>query len=778
MCFKEKYVRGERDRVEDVDPTAVESESEDILEEVPAATRPPPMTTEPSFHEFMARRGWMTTTPTRAFTSAVVSDRRNATGGDEVAPAAVTRAAQRQLHEQAAIGLRRRRLAVLRQSPDIGDVGRSLLTERDWNTMTDALLADAVSWPPQIEETRRDLTILTRAREDARRMNQSEPADAGVFMEVMEQRLHNHLEDAAQAWYLLLSARSSGFGFSEARTDLDMRGVGTTGGLTQQEGSVANREGDSSNVWFRGAAHLSHPDAVASVRVVTTLEELLHLELQHVEFPPATIVCHPDAEISGRVVTTLQELIDPANLRDQRNIQRRVETFDTGVLRAQREAEQAASGLLQTRESLAGRLRQRGRAAVGELLQIAAERSVRSGETRQATVEPTLAAVAEDQRLGQPEAQRQDTAQGAQTTTQRWGRANRPMQQRQRRRPDPAGVAVSSPQGREQEDRGDIEHRLGMSLGNLTAEIALNYEQARSMRNSASGLQQQLALGQGEVSHFPDGQPRPGAGGHEDEDADMVSREESYYSTAEGGIAEESAVRSNQGHPYAIEQGRSTAPGQTVSEQSVDSDDPMQFAGVVDEAARSADHGAASAQNHDPDDNAAAWDNMLCPITPRPASRSSRRLLRWVAFETQERPKWPKICHERNCKNRSEHHDDAKALFQAKELQHGADATLDDLDNDTATFLVRFNACGHFNVIMLEQPTETPALGWFTRCSCKIPLSGEMVLAFPVRRTAQSREKCLLCHPSNSRKRYFSRSARRIEAGDIHKWQGEVPEAN
>jgi hypothetical protein len=56
-----------------------------------------------------------------------------------------------------------------------------------------------------------------------------------------------------------------------------------------------------------------------------------------------------------------------------------------------------------------------------------------------------------------------------------------------------------------------------------------------------------------------------------------------------------------------------------------------------------------SPRNHDAVNGITASNSThLRAITPRPASRSSRRLLHWTAFETQERPKWSKICHERD----------------------------------------------------------------------------------------------------------------------------------
>ena len=141
--------------------------------------------------------------------------------------------------------------------------------------------------------------------------------------------------------------------------------------------------------------------------------------------------------------------------------------------------------------------------------------------------------------------------------------------------------------------------------------------------------------------------------------------------------------------------------------------------------------------------NHASNSTHLRAITPRPASRSSRRLLHWTAFETQERPKRPKICHERDCKNKFEHHDDAKSLLQATELKDGADATLDDLDNDTAIHLIRFIGCGHLNVVMLEKPAETSPGRWSTKCGCKFPPSNGTAREFLADEMVESREKCL-----------------------------------
>jgi hypothetical protein len=193
-----------------------------------------------------------------------------------------------------------------------------------------------------------------------------------------------------------------------------------------------------------------------------------------------------------------------------------------------------------------------------------------------------------------------------------------------------------------------------------------------------------------------------------------------------------------------------------------------------EEATDGPNNGSRSPRNHDQVDGTPPSNSThLRAITPRPASRSSRRLLHWTAFETQERPKWPKICHERDCKNKFEHHDDAKSLLQATELRDGADATLDDLDNDTAIHLIRFIGCGHLNVVMLEKPAETSPGRWSTKCGCKFPLSNGTAREFLADEMVESREKCLFCH-SNLRRGYFSRSARLIEARDIPRWQDEV----
>jgi hypothetical protein len=184
-----------------------------------------------------------------------------------------------------------------------------------------------------------------------------------------------------------------------------------------------------------------------------------------------------------------------------------------------------------------------------------------------------------------------------------------------------------------------------------------------------------------------------------------------------------------------------------------------------------------SPRSDDPVDSTTTSNGThLRATTPRPASRSSRRLLHWTAFETQERPKWPKICHERDCKNKFEHHDDAKSLLQAMELKDGADATLDDLDN-TAIHLIGFIGCGHLNVVMLEKPAETSPGRWSTKGGCKFPLSNGTTREFLADEMVESREKCLFCHRSNLRRGYFSRSARLIEARDILRWQDEVVRA-
>jgi hypothetical protein len=197
---------------------------------------------------------------------------------------------------------------------------------------------------------------------------------------------------------------------------------------------------------------------------------------------------------------------------------------------------------------------------------------------------------------------------------------------------------------------------------------------------------------------------------------------------------------------------------------------------VVEEPTDDPNNDSRSPRNYDPvDDTTASNSTPLHVITPRPASRSSRRLLHWAAFETQERPKWPKICQERDCKNKSEHQDDAKSLLHATELKDGADATLDDLDNDTAIHLIRFIGCGHLNVVMLEKPAETSPGRWSTKCGCKFPLSNENAREFLVDEMVESRGKCLFCYGSNLR-RYFSRSVRLIEGRDIPRWQDEVSE--
>jgi len=125
-------------------------------------------------------------------------------------------------------------------------------------------------------------------------------------------------------------------------------------------------------------------------------------------------------------------------------------------------------------------------------------------------------------------------------------------------------------------------------------------------------------------------------------------------------------------------------------------------------------------------------------------------------------------------KNKFEHHDDAKSLLQATELKDGADATLDDLDNDTAIHLIRFTGCGHLNVVMLEKPAETSPGRWSTKCGCKFPLSNGNALEFLADNMVESWEKCPFCHRSNLRREHFSRSARLVEARDIPRWQDEV----
>jgi hypothetical protein len=342
----------------------------------------------------------------------------------------------------------------------------------------------------------------------------------------------------------------------------------------------------------------------------------------------------------------------------------------------------------------------------------------------------------------------------------------------------------------EQSVAADIQRHLPESLDTPVAEISeqeiqvQEYQQARSQVEArilhllAEAEQQLRVQPGGDVSRLADRQSTPEAR-RGDEVVEVVSRDESTYSAEEGEITEDRAVGVNPVNAGTTQEGLSNADDQTETSQGIERGDQMQIDGVDDEPAYSPDQGTASARNQDPSDYNTTSDNEPPrPITPRPASRSTRRLLRWTAFETHERHKWPKICHERNCTSRSEHHDDAKSLLQARQFKQGADATLDDLDNDTARHLVKFNGCGHVDEIMLEKVVELSIRDWAAKCGCKIPMTSGAAVDFLVRRTAVSREKCLLCDRQNTRQRHFSQSVRRVESEEIEGWRSEMSEAD
>ena len=239
----------------------------------------------------------------------------------------------------------------------------------------------------------------------------------------------------------------------------------------------------------------------------------------------------------------------------------------------------------------------------------------------------------------------------------------------------------------------------------------------------------------------------------------------------DGEIVREGAIASTPEQQDGWEEERATSRNENLSETGVNSGDEM----VVEEFTHSSDHGIAPSQAQDTNDHSGGpSDAPHRALVPRPASRSSNRSLRWTAFETQERPKRSKICSERNCKNGSDHHDDAKSLSTARQFQHGADATLDDLDNDTATYLVTFGGCQHKNVIMLERPAQSSPTELSAKCGCQIPISVLRATNLLVNRTAESRQKCLCCNRRNLRLRHFSLGARRIEDSELGTWQDEV----
>ena len=145
-------------------------------------------------------------------------------------------------------------------------------------------------------------------------------------------------------------------------------------------------------------------------------------------------------------------------------------------------------------------------------------------------------------------------------------------------------------------------------------------------------------------------------------------------------------------------------------------------------------------------------------LGPRRSTASLRRAFHWDAFEMQERPKWAKICHKRDHEFNCEHTDDAKSL-SADVLRRGGEftpwATAEDLENETATFLVSFQGCGHHNAVILEKP----GAGVGAKCGCRDFPDASLGC-----RKAESREKCLFCDRRNLRQRFLRESASKVES--------------